>query len=408
MQELWIEIECATAKVAEAQRHLDALIKALGELQAWISPVRRLSIDALGLIFSMAAEDEWISPMRLASVCRFWRTAALSTPRAWSFIDLKEKRAIKHLPIFLERSGQRGLHIGVAGLSRDAAFAAVAGMADRIQCLSIPNIASDLQDRKYPSLKRLRITHESSPRAILQLTKSQFPVLQHLEFSSFVAPELPSIEAMVDVPPVQSLRLSILDGLTFYHLALKWNETLRSLELYIPPRTQFLKKYSLAFPRLRGLTFYDGRKWDVPHDIVLKTPELRSLITDADYASKTFTLHLDLDNLTHLRIKREQRLPPLSSLGRLKVLQLSIMPKPFMTLLNTMLNDPSICPELTIIEFQYPARLGSNYKAMENIISKINVREGRNLRAVTAINWHEILPEIVNGTVSTHIPQKLL
>lgn len=398
------EIIGAQRRVAEAQRHLDDLTKNLNDLEAWLSPVRRLSVDALGIIFVKSAEDDWISPLRVASVCRVWRHAALSTPRAWSYINFQHEWALKLLPTFLERSGRLGLHIGLAKMFKDADFAAVAQMADRVQCLSVPNLSIDIRGVQYPILERLRITNETSPRALLQLTRSLFPALRHLEFAYHLTPDLLALEAMEGLPPLQSLRLSVQEGIVFFHMARKCSETLTCLDLYINSRTQFPRKYTLTLPQLRALSFYDARTWDVYHDIVLHTPQLRTLNTNADYTSKTFTLHLDLDKTTHLRVRGEQYVPPLTSLRRLRVMQLAITTKRFLDTLKSLLQEPSLCPELEAIEFLYPARLGAQYKVAEKTVSDINSHRKCQIRFTSTVKWREELPGIVDAACGIGMP----
>lgn len=209
---------------------------------------------------------------------------------------------------------------------------------------------------------------------------------------------------MEGLPPLQSLRLSVQEGIVFFHMARKCSETLTCLDLYINSRTQFPRKYTLTLPQLRALSFYDARTWDVYHDIVLHTPQLRTLNTNADYTSKTFTLHLDLDKTTHLRVRGEQYVPPLTSLRRLRVMQLAITTKRFLDTLKSLLQEPSLCPELEAIEFLYPARLGAQYKVAEKTVSDINSHRKCQIRFTSTVKWREELPGIVDAACGIGMP----
>jgi hypothetical protein len=107
------EIEETEMQLAQTQLRLDILKRELAEREAWLAPIRTISHDELTIVFNVCAEMDWIAPMRLATVCRAWRNAVLANPRAWSQIHPKSTRALKLIPLYLERSGQCTLALSI-------------------------------------------------------------------------------------------------------------------------------------------------------------------------------------------------------------------------------------------------------------------------------------------------------
>ena len=110
-KEALIELRCDLEDAAEQLDHAraDHLRRNIAEREAWLAPVRKLSFDVLAIIFNMTAEDDWRAPM---AFCRVWREAVLATHRAWTF-DLNDQHSTGLLPLFLNRSGHRQLHVGL-------------------------------------------------------------------------------------------------------------------------------------------------------------------------------------------------------------------------------------------------------------------------------------------------------
>jgi hypothetical protein len=99
--------------------------------------------------------------MHLGGVCRSWRYTVLATPRALSFINLKDKRALPLLLHFLQQSGQRPYYVSLEKEASDKHHAAAMQVADRFQCLTIPNFMSHLIQAVFPALTKLFLYHQA-------------------------------------------------------------------------------------------------------------------------------------------------------------------------------------------------------------------------------------------------------
>jgi len=112
------DLENAMESLVRAQLRVDILRKDVEERKAWVAPVRRLTFDALSMIFDWCADIEWDSAVRIAAVCRTWRSIALDTPRAWSFVELASKTSNQGIKMFFERSRERPLYVYLPGSRR--------------------------------------------------------------------------------------------------------------------------------------------------------------------------------------------------------------------------------------------------------------------------------------------------
>ncbi|KAF7326769.1 hypothetical protein MVEN_02595900 [Mycena venus] len=79
-----------------------------------VFPILSLSPETIAEVFIQDVSDPEhtfaiLRPVKLASVCRAWRTIALSTPRLWTFFEVSPPRGYQRagvlLPIWMSRSG---------------------------------------------------------------------------------------------------------------------------------------------------------------------------------------------------------------------------------------------------------------------------------------------------------------
>jgi hypothetical protein len=75
------EAECAIAEMREERVVLEDNIQ---KTRGYLSPIRRLPLEVLRLVFTISFEIHPCSAWILASVCRNWRHLALEMPRIWS------------------------------------------------------------------------------------------------------------------------------------------------------------------------------------------------------------------------------------------------------------------------------------------------------------------------------------
>ena len=85
---LKIEFQHAVEAFERAKEHMLHLKQELEECRTWITPIQTIPIEIIIEILLFSSETEDLVPVKLTAVCRLWRQIMLTTPRAWSFIDL--------------------------------------------------------------------------------------------------------------------------------------------------------------------------------------------------------------------------------------------------------------------------------------------------------------------------------
>ncbi|KZV89196.1 hypothetical protein EXIGLDRAFT_838674 [Exidia glandulosa HHB12029] len=117
-----------------------------------------------------------LQPFRLASVCRQWRYAALSSPRAWSYIDLNLDFVTRRnagswsacVSTKIARSAQAPLHIRLARTRRRSSLD---GPLIQTLTVGLARCSSLLLD----------VENVSANDALLAVMQADFPVLRDLE-----------------------------------------------------------------------------------------------------------------------------------------------------------------------------------------------------------------------------------
>ena len=74
-------LEERTKDLSDLYKSVDNLKNEIEQLQRYVAPVRRLSPDALGLVFDHCIEVDDRAPWTLASVSRSWRRLLLDSPQ---------------------------------------------------------------------------------------------------------------------------------------------------------------------------------------------------------------------------------------------------------------------------------------------------------------------------------------
>ncbi|KZP01962.1 hypothetical protein FIBSPDRAFT_846196 [Athelia psychrophila] len=139
ISELDREVSRLQEAIKELQRKRIASQCFVHDLKSLFNPIARLPAEVLSQIFQQCVIVPWLeralnlddpfdkTPLMVASVSRYWRNAALSTPRLWSALSLilRPKHAKRHMEIaslWLSRSktSRISLHIETHGNIRDA------------------------------------------------------------------------------------------------------------------------------------------------------------------------------------------------------------------------------------------------------------------------------------------------
>lgn len=140
------EIESAQEQIRQHEAHIaalrssiDGIHKAIAADEAYIAPVRRLPFEMLGEIIALVSTHPSASVQvlrHLGSVCRTWRHATLSTPKAWTQIHIyvphdnddtgrprQALQTLQHVREWFERSGSCKKDVFLSGYAgKDQVF----------------------------------------------------------------------------------------------------------------------------------------------------------------------------------------------------------------------------------------------------------------------------------------------
>jgi hypothetical protein len=405
------EIEETEVELAEAQLEVDTARKEPAEREAWMSPVRMISYDELTIISNLCAEYSWTAPIRLAAVCQTWRDAILANSRVWSCIHLNSDRALKLVPLYLERSGQRMLRVRLDnGSASPEYYIPITQIADRIRCLSIPTFSTLLYGITFPFLNRLHLIAEINPMIISRLSRSRFPALCRLDVYFPERAYRYLIDKTVDSPLPHTLIISSCPGVNVTRIVHRYSQSLTSLDLTIPRGVSFSRRYIVPLPQLESLTFNDFGTVRSP--LTMITPILKVFVTDTNYDSASFPLEMDLSLLTHVRTEGSQ-IPPLLELSGLKFLQLYPDSDYYSRILRPLVDDPSVCRELESIEVRLTERdlSDEDYSDFQKLILQINGSRSSHIEHFVHsrfARWHEELPQVGYYIVSNFLDLPLL
>jgi hypothetical protein len=350
LKEALISLEQARLRVADLKKELQ-------QRRAWLSPIRRLNFDTLCHIFEFMGEDDWKAPLRLASVSQSWRSIILRTPRAWSFLDLRRKQNSELTNLYLERSGQRLLHIGI---SRHASFSTLVSMNDRLQCLSIYTHPEVIV---FPHVTRLYIRQTDAVIFPASVTRKYFPALRHLHCKSkfFRAPVFDLVDDpgfTYDLPPLETLALQVSSDTTLVCFLRSCSETVTSLSLELRGiLAGSEQRHSITMPSLKSLQVSGRMAHMGTWPLNLKTPVLESYISHVGHSATDRPVHSDLETVTQMRLCGVQQLNKCSSLRYLQILNGMAVLYPILTMLE---GNMVVCPDLEVIVVAVEARFPFN------------------------------------------------
>jgi hypothetical protein len=355
------QLKDAPIALAQAKLRVSNIEKDLRERCAWISPVRKLPLDVLSIIFEICGEDDWKIMLRIAVVSRMWRGLALSTPRAWSFIDLKRCDDREMIQTFFERSGQLPLHIDLPA-TQSVRF--LLNVAHRLECLLVERLDYDADQISFPKLRRLTLWGETNIgiASLSYLGLDRFPALRHLE----CALELfRGASTSSGIAPLHTLSIAIARRFASLDLLKCVKDTLSCLKLDLYNEPSNPLSTAIVFSSLKYLQIH---YWEIEPDLwplTLVTPVLETYI-EWSGAYHSNPIHPDVGKVKFLRFGQA---PTLSSFPMIVVLQLEEADD-IDKVLSQLTNKPALCPELALIEVAPHLRMSD----VEGRVAEINKR----------------------------------
>ena len=176
--------------------------------KSYISPQRRLPKEMLGEIFVAHVRLDWKAPLIDASVCKRWRSVALSTPRLWSFLRFPSS-PFDHprlITLWLQRASNAPLHIHIAheDVSED-----VLERIKAVYCMKFKPWPTLLHKTSFSKLERLILDHDDA--SIDHLPRGVFTSLSNLRILHlhwFRFSRRPLLQWAWDLPPLEELHIA--------------------------------------------------------------------------------------------------------------------------------------------------------------------------------------------------------
>jgi hypothetical protein len=390
-----------TQKVIEqALLRLDELTEQVKERKSRIAPVRMAGFDVLSSIFECCSEIDWMSPLAIGGVSRYWREVLLLTPRAWCFIDMSGlNRAC--INAYFKRSGQCSLHVA---LTYPEHFGLVTQVAHRVQCLAIPLELAHLKNLIFPSVTRLRtrpLHYAWEFHNPVTITPSHFPNLRHLELRH----QLDAVNGFEDQLSLQTLVIRVVDRDGWRELLTSCKETLVSLQITRPAGRGTSRVPRVELPNLRYLKVVNGIQNDCSWASPLVTPTLRVYWEESKW-SQARAPREHTQSIIYLRLERV----PFTFPTQLRVLQLDILMAEFHSLISDLENDPSLCPHLEILEFGRKYVADFELAEMEEMLGECDwhTRPGLVRPPRITAKWSVSLPDEIGVEVRYGLPFETL
>jgi len=198
----------------------------------------------------------------------------------------------------------------------------------------------------FPNLKRLVINCERDIQMSL-IDAARFPALRHFACIDVLNEDYPFQDGdLLNVPPLQSLTLTILSGSHWLSIVQGCQDTLISLALDVEGPFEMTSNALLVFPRLISLELDNYPKDSGEWSLDLKTPVLETYAEYTYQSQSDDFMHADIETVTQLRTERE---PESCRLPKVKLIQF-IHAEGAAQLLNHLSSNPAHCVELETIE----------------------------------------------------------
>ena len=269
--------------------------------------INDLPIELVGKIIVEHSTLEWYAPAVDGQVCRYWRTAVLSTPRAWARIKFERVRKFPSEPawrLWIDRAASAPLDVRILvrrGWSRheDALEYMVSALLDKADCivsLDISGVRRSFFLASFPVLRHLRIDgwslkvpdpdpdswHPAHGGGGGQFRVASMPALRSLALAVIPCEPFATPGA---IPPLSELSLSYNN--TWHPLVWHSHHTLTSLSLHCCgpwAGSGGDRDHPIEFPNLLFLFLYDIPSFK-PY---ITSPRLQTLHEASDSVSDSF------------------------------------------------------------------------------------------------------------------------
>lgn len=293
--------------LSDALREVKRIRRDILERKAWISPIRRLTFDVLSYIFEISGEDDWKTILSVSAVSKYWRDVVLVTPRAWQFPHLKYCVNPKTIMLFLERSGQRPLHVFLpprTAYGKNRQFELISPFSHRLRCLSLDNFPLGSWKASFPNVRSLSLRRSSSWAEHPEISITTFPVLRHLVCMTSIRKHTDS-GILHDFPPLESLSIVIGSHFEWLWILRNCEETLLSLKLELYHSFPTNPVFHFTLPKLTSLEIgHSIHSWSEHRPFKLDTPLLEAYVERRTPRMGTLVLHEDTTLIKYMRTDR--------------------------------------------------------------------------------------------------------
>jgi len=254
--------EMAKRDINELSESVASLERALADKRAALHPIRRLPVEILENIFlRYQGQNGFRTAMKVASVCKKWRAAALGIPKLWRRIRFKTSSGgYPHLLPIVARRGQQDIHLTLTDLSvyedmsNDDMSSDGMGNEDHVgELLEANGLHTSIVSRlslhshkiseiyalgswrtRFSNVRTLQITLESQRRAVIPEKFLQcLPALQKIHLNDVF---LPFPNNLSNLRSITQLELNSTDPPTrpqYIHNILRSAQSLSTLVMFV-------------------------------------------------------------------------------------------------------------------------------------------------------------------------------
>ena len=341
IQDTEARLQTAISELVEAQRRVTSLERDLSERKAWIAPVRRLTSDALSLIFEFSGMEGWKPLMNIAAVSKAWRNIALKNPRAWAFHTFESCVTPYFFQFILDRTGHLPLHVNVA---RKIPAELLTGISSRLRCLKTTILPPVEANVVFAHVKRLSLYGFPS-LSMTAIDINRFPVLESLDCSIYLFSSEADASIRTDLrfAPLKTIEFDYGETYLWLPILRCIRDSLASMSVRYADLQPLGTQDVIHFPKLIHLQLqrsYGEEAMLFPLNI--ETPILETLQVDFQ---ETYSCLRDTSTVEYLRIDEEG--PTIASFPKLRVL---FVCGSVLAVLEQLLSDANLCPNLESIE----------------------------------------------------------
>lgn len=395
------DITCAKEAIYELEAILECIVdvtekakftKELETRKGWIAPIRKLPIEILSEIFICIGKIDSLGPVTITEVCRLWRNTILSTPRAWSFIDVgrkKYKLDMNCASIFIKQSDPCLFHIRIPRgdhylheFRPHPVGTIIVPYIHRIYCLQIPTEGLfDFGQGIFTNLRRLILSLGGGVLPIDPsiFCRSRFPCLEFLDCSN----EFQERQTREDIklPPLKYLSLRVDMTLSWCKVIQSCASTLRTLQIVgdiSPIHGTSIAPFRIPLPLLDTLETVVETD-DIPlygaWPLEIMAPALRfydEYVWGTDYQ----LLHGNVGNVVCLQTHDISRLSQYTALRKLQIFFPSEDAHRPSQLAQQICYNALTCPDLGLIQIPKRYQLSPGVQSMKQAIemARPNIR----------------------------------